>query len=713
MNALTVKEFARLAGQSERHARRYFRAKQVRPGNKLAICDAPIEVQNAVVKRAAHNGMGVVPAAPVALSLVNDQQILPLVANFTSNAHPASESDNEMRTLRYNVIAALVRPDEHTKLWTRLGTASQVTRFLSEQHWPILGVVPERTIWRWKARYENGGIPALADRARGGKGKGRADTTGHGMNDAAQEFLRSALRMAGAEKRSVSEIAKAYEFERKLRASHPHRGTPLPATSYRTLCRWWEQIMTPVKDLAIHGEKRFRDKHELIIHRDIAKMRPLEYVVMDHRMLDIHCLAPGGDKGWRLIRPWVTAAIDNRTRKWLAWVIVETPSSDSIAAAILRAILNHGLPECMYWDNGRDFCCEWLEGGNSVRSPKLRSAPLDQKREGVLQMLGINILHAIPENARAKIIEPNFLRLSQKDQALPWWGGHNSGARNERFAEMEHEFRLWLDGKAPMQQFPMIDEVAAIYDRAFNELNAEQFHPGAEGMRAPRPGGGVYWMSPDEAWADQVRKHGANIRRADPATLQMAFLQRKTIKVAHGEVGTMFGGRRYHYRLIDAPETLIAFNDREVEIGYDPHDLGTVALYHDKRFLGFADNLELRGMRRDELKRADLPFQRDIRDQRAQRRAGHQYLAAIPHTYPALLERLSDREPVAAAAALPSLETIAMRALTSSCDTTPTVIPNCGDGAAKSATNLPTAGHLESVVSQEEPSSTFDFFGGE
>ncbi len=59
-----------------------------------------------------------------------------------------------------------------------------------------------------------------------------------------------------------------------------------------------------------------------------------------------------------MIRPWVTAALDMRTRRRLSWVIVEKPNSQSIATVIKRLLLDHGRPEAFYWDNGQDFECK-------------------------------------------------------------------------------------------------------------------------------------------------------------------------------------------------------------------------------------------------------------------------------------------------------------------------------------------------------------------
>ena len=135
---------------------------------------------------------------------------------------------------------------------------------------------------------------------------------------------------------------------------------------------------------------------------------PMDYVVMDHRRLDIFCLIPKRQGGWTLARPWLTAAIDMRTRKWLAWAIVETPSSDSIATVLKRVFIDHGMPKALYWDNGKDFRCEWFEGRKRANREAPAVGELDPTWRGVLGTLAIRVHHAIVRNARAKLIEPNL-----------------------------------------------------------------------------------------------------------------------------------------------------------------------------------------------------------------------------------------------------------------------------------------------------------------
>lgn len=178
-------------------------------------------------------------------------------------------------------------------------------------------------------------------------------------------------------------------------------------------------------------------------------------------------------------------------------------------------------------------------------------------------------------------------------------------------------------------------------------------------MKAIRPEG-VGWMSPDECWEKLAPR--MERRQADPATMQYAFLQRKRITVVHGEIGTTFGGRKFHYRLLDQPLALMALNGCVVEVGFDPLDLETVAVYHDGRFVGLAVNAELREMGKED-------FVADERDRRATMRTMKQWLAAIAPA-PGLIDRVAHRRrqavedrapaiaamPAAAIAAMPAPE---------------------------------------------------------
>ena len=124
----------------------------------------------------------------------------------------------------------------------------------------------------------------------------------------------------------------------------------LPPVSYSTFRRWVLRLPKPVLTLARKGREAFDNTEVPFSYRNYKSLKPLDWVVMDHRQLDIFAMFPDRSKrGWRLDRPWVTAAIDMRTRRWLSWVIVETPNSQSIATCLKRLLLEHGKPYAFYW----------------------------------------------------------------------------------------------------------------------------------------------------------------------------------------------------------------------------------------------------------------------------------------------------------------------------------------------------------------------------
>jgi len=561
-----------------------------------------------------------------------------------------SDEDKAEAQRRYEVIEALIEPNKHYLLWTecRRSKVALVSR-LAELH-----STRPRTIYHWLKAWKSNGLPGLVAKDRADKGKPKA------LNTAALDFLLAAALPCKGNygELSVREIYRAYGEERAWRTSHANtilgefelrkyaryldstgRLSPaaqLPAVSYETLRSWFHKIPDVVKVMARDGEEAFHNTQEILSFRALSDIRPLDYVVMDHRRLDIFCLAPDRGK-WKLVRPWLTAAIDMRTRKWLAWVIVETPSSDSIASVLKRSFIDWGLPGAVYWDNGKDFTCEWLEGGRS----KTRNAGVVKELEpairGVMGSLGIRVHHAIVRRARSKIIEPNFTNVANFDKTLPWWCGHRPSARPERFADLTAQHEKWRAGGAVGPAFPTIAEVAAIYDEFLTSLN-EREHSG-EGMRKVTVTGRG-WMCPNECWEREIPK--VERKNVPAEVLQFCFAKRRDLTVRSGEVKATFGGKLFHYRLADSTLRLMSLNGCEVQLAYDPFDLGTAALYYENRFLGLANCIELRRM-------GEQAFVQDEKDRRTARREVKKFITAVHQAVPVAdhAERAARRQEVA------------------------------------------------------------------
>jgi hypothetical protein len=395
----------------------------------------------------------------------------------------------------------------------------------------------------------------------------------------------------------------------------------LPQVSYETFRTWFNKIPEVARAMAREGKEAYRNSQEILSWRSLAEIQPLDYVVMDHRVLDIFCMAPDR-RGWRLIRPWLTAAIDMRTRKWLAWVIVETPSSDSIAAVLKRTFIDHGLPKALYWDNGKDFRCEWLEGKHSRSRQSERVGELGESWRGVLGTLGVRVHHAIVKNARAKIIEPNFGRVAKFDRTLPEWCGHKPGARPEGYADLVKQYEAWANGKRESAPFRTIGEISALYDAAIEDLNERELE--GEAMQKVTPTGRG-WMCPNEAWEIHIGR--VERKTVDAELLKFCFAKRRELTVKHGEVKTTFAGRDYHYRLTGNDIALMAMNGQQVDFAYDPLDLGEAAIYYQSRFVGLANCVELRRMGED-------AFTEDERNRRAARREVRRFIDAVHKAVP-------------------------------------------------------------------------------
>ena len=618
-NLLTKQEVAELAGRSERTIERTLEpampgaiGRNGKPEPLYDLAALPVEVQ---AKWAATEQRRVVEIAPAEES---NQLALALTIPVGPNL---SAADRVEATRRFGVIEALVDRDKYGMLWAQYPRTADMLTYLAQAH-----QVKDRTIYRWLQAWKKGGLPALVRKDRSDKGLPRL------MTPAARDLLIAlAMPQRGAYGAlRVAEMWRVYGEERSWRASHTGRkmgdferdkygkyvGTDgiltaaaqLPEISYETFRVWFNRIPEMVREMARNGFETYKNRQEILSHRDIASVQPMDYVVMDHRRLDVFCLVKDRKGGWMCARPWLTAAIDMRTRKWLAWSIVESPSSDSIATVLKRVFIDHGVPKALYWDNGKDFICEWFEGRKRANRTAPAVGELDQAWRGVLGTLGIRVHHAIIRNARAKLIEPNFNRVSNFDRTLPEWCGHKPGARTDAFQELVKQHDQWSKGERQDTPFRTIEQIATLYSAAMRDLNERPLE--GDGMRKITPGGRA-WMCPNEAWELLI---GKVTRRTVPLeVLHLCFAKRKELTVQHGEVTTTLAGQQYHYRMADHSLRLMQLNGQSVELAYDPLDMGEAALYFDSRFFGLVRCVELRRM-------GEQAFVQDEKDRRGARR---------------------------------------------------------------------------------------------
>jgi len=606
---------------------------------------------------------------------------LTLAPPLGSNLNPDDRAEAERR---FQILQPLIKPEAHEQLWSE----NRHRRSRVIESMAMASGVSRRTLYAWSKAWDESGLCGLVRSDREDKGKPKI------FNAAALDFiLAHAFPRAGSHgELSVREIYRAYSEEQAWRAAHNGKqlsepqsskyarfcdaeghllpSAQLPTASYETFRRTFNAIPEPVLALARKGEEAFHNYHEILSFRDLSHVKPLEYVVMDHRLLDLWCLVRAG-QGWKLIRPWLTGAIDMRTRRWLSWAIVETPSSDSIASVLKRVFLDHGIPMSLYWDNGKDFRHEWFEGRQRKFGGNQRIGEFGPAWQGILGELGVRVTHSIVRRARSKIIEPCFLATANFDKAFPEYAGNSPGARPERLEKMIDQHECWLRGEAGQTPFRTIEQIAGLYGEFLETLN-ERAHPGS-GMEKVVPAG-LGWMCPNEAWESLTRD--MEIRRASPETIQWGFNKRRSVTIQHGEVCVSFGGQKYHYRL-PSQVALIPFDGREAILSYDPFDLGTAALYYRDSFIGLVSNAALRRM-------GESDFVADEKNRRAVRREVKKFIQAVHTAIPvATLEERAARR-------------MAVR---------PAQI------AAPSQDYAPTSPHIAAAVAAAKEESEFSFAG--
>lgn len=166
------------------------------------------------------------------------------------------------------------------------------------------------------------------------------------------------------------------------------------------------------------AKRRFRHSK-----KGVKVSRPLERVEIDHTPLDVFVV----DERQQLPlgRPWITVAIDKRSRMVLGFYIsFAAPSVESVMRCLRHAVLPklglrqrypalnndwpcYGLPELLVADNGLEFHAGALEAAAAELSFRIeyggRKRPFHKGSiERYLKTLNYNLLHKIPGTSLAK-----------------------------------------------------------------------------------------------------------------------------------------------------------------------------------------------------------------------------------------------------------------------------------------------------------------------
>ena len=275
----------------------------------------------------------------------------------------------------------------------------------------LRGVSP-RTIWDWLAKVE--GLPeekwgpALAPR-RGG-GKPQADVDPEAWAVLTSLYLSQNRK---AWRTCCTEVAEDFCAP---------RGITLPNS--KTLFAKLERDLGKAYIRAMrYGEEAER---RLVppLARTVADLHAMQIVNIDGHKLDFSIRWKDGTKS----RPILIGIQDVYSRKMLAWTVAKSETMAAVRKALANLFRDWGIPRTILMDNGRAFAGRAISGGQKNR---YRFKVSKEEIAGVLTLLGVEAIWALPYRGSSKPIEREWKRLCEAVSKHPRIGKAYLGNKPE------------------------------------------------------------------------------------------------------------------------------------------------------------------------------------------------------------------------------------------------------------------------------------------
>ena len=285
-----------------------------------------------------------------------------------------------------------------------------------------------------------------------------------------------------------------------------------------------------VADYHRKGPKRWAGQHLPRIQRDRTVLRPMQSIVGDHHKLDFLCVHRG-----KLIRPHLTAWQCERSRAIVAWSVVPSGNSDSILATLAATVQQHGAPDVIYCDNGKDYTSGALES--------------------FCERVQIERQFARPFNPQSKCVERFFgtvcERFSKSDR--PECAAYIGGMPEARPEDL---YKQIAKGKI---ELPSLEQVAV----AFGDWLETDYH-----IR-PHSAEDMQGLTPSEMF-----HRDAIARRTLPAEQLRLLLMRQQVRTVSRH-GLTIDGVTYGHGSIE----LMRFNGKKVLVAISDADRSQVEVY--------------------------------------------------------------------------------------------------------------------------------------
>lgn len=321
--------------------------------------------------------------------------------------------------------------------------------------------------------------------------------------------------------------------------------------------------------------------------RDYRSLRLHQVWVCDGRKADVFCRWEDGTIG----RPIVIVWQEVRSRTILAFRIARTESADSIRLAFKAAAERcHVIPESVLLDNSRAFASKLLTGGAPNR---FRFKIKEEDVPGILTLLGIEVIWALPYSGRSKPIESFFRQFAEAEKRFDGaYCGNTPDARPEDCDSSK---------AVPIEQYrKLLDGTLAEYDAR------------------PHRGDSMDSRSPREVYALLLPQCAQ--RQPTREQLRLCLLAAERVKLDRDTGAVRLMDNRYWSEpLAELPR------DRDYIARFNPEDAtDPVAVYDGERFICEAPIRERRGFRNQEAAGADALGRRQFLKARREQAAALQ-----------------------------------------------------------------------------------------
>ena len=422
---------------------------------------------------------------------------------------------------------------------------------------PGIGRLSVSTLYRWDADYRAGGIAALVPKWS------RCGQSGQKIGPDAWQYFKNLVLSGNASSVAACCVLTVGEIERRHKDQAGWEWAGYDLIRKRAL----REIPEALRVLANKGERAFAAQHVPKMERDFESIAAGEEYVADERTLDLWCRVLES-RGWRAIRPKVTATMDIRSRMMVGLVLSRYANSRTILGSLKLAVAEYGKPRILRTDWGNDYKKAAQHGEFDAG---------DGERVGnILTALGIEVrATAAPYTPFAKPIESAFRGM--KDHLDRTFGGFWGGCPSERHEDRAKYIRENLE------RLPTLDDVDAAL-RAYLEV----YH------RTPHSARDLFGKSPVEA---MLAFRSEPARKESDVALDLLFQEFTKPKLVRRD-GIRHNNRWYG----NGDMRLVPMQGQKVLLAVQPENQGRALVCDLKRIPLFAVECQsLAGRTREEV----------------------------------------------------------------------------------------------------------------